>query len=435
MITTDYNTVPICRQELADLQVISDIPISEISMDNYPNLLVFPNSFDSSYKNLESKTICLVTDGGKNLKTNSIVGFVGRNNTYLSIHSRFANNGKEDYFLHYMLQQVSSLNLLNLPHSINDDYVFDFLIYMFPQYLKNAVRQGIFKEYVTKNFNEPNVKGTIDLERHIKHNIPFNGNVAYSQRCFSHDNKVTQLIRHTIEYLGGFKGAGALLSIDKDMCDAVNAIKNVTLSYRDTLRNEVVNQNLRPLAHPYFSAYVPLQRLCLQILRYEELKYGHEKDEVYGVLIDAAWLWEEYIAKILDGKYIHYYQHTGRRFNLFENFQQIVPDYLSVDKQIVADAKYIPLDRNTVYWEEKALAIYYKTITYMYRFCTNLAYLLYPYPDRVVEIISCKIKTEVDGVNGGRIIKIGLRIPLNCKDFHDFVGRIHNSEHEFLKIV
>lgn len=427
--------MPICQQELADLQVIADIPISEISMDNYPNLLVFPNSFDSSYKNLESKTICLVAEGGKNLKTNSIVGFVGRNNTYLSIHSRFANNGKEDYFLHYMLQQVSSLNLLNLPHSINDDYVFDFLIYMFPQYLKDAVRQGIFKEYVTKNFNEPNVKGTIDLERHIKHNIPFNGNVAYSQRCFSHDNKVTQLIRHTIEYLGSFKGADALLSIDNDMCDAVNAIKNVTLSYRDTLRNEVVNQNLRPLAHPYFSAYVPLQRLCLQILRHEELKYGHEKDEVYGVLIDAAWLWEEYIAKILDGKYKHYYQHIGRRFNLFENFQQIVPDYLSIDKQIVADAKYIPLDRNTVYWEEKALAIYYKTITYMYRFCTNLAYLLYPYPDRVVEIISCKIKTEVDGVNGGSIIKIGLRIPLNCKDFHDFVGRIHNSEYEFLKLV
>lgn len=62
---------------------------------------------------------------------------------------------------------------------------------------------------------------------------------------------------------------------------------------------------------------------------------------------------------------------SGKRFYLFENFQQIIPDYLSLDKKIVADAKYIPLNTEKSYGEEKATAIYYKTITYMYRFCTN----------------------------------------------------------------
>lgn len=100
----------------------------------------------------------------------------------------------------------------------------------------------------------------------------------------------------------------------------------------------------------------------MQILRHEELKYGQEEDEVYGVLIDAAWLWEEYLAIVLEGRYNHYLKERGKRFYLFENFQQIIPDYLSIDKKIVADAKYIPLNRESWYGEEKATSIYYKPL-------------------------------------------------------------------------
>ena len=45
------------------------------------------------------------------------------------------------------------------------------------------------------------MRGTIDINRHLKLNLPFNGRVAYRTREFSHDNHVTELIRHTIEYI------------------------------------------------------------------------------------------------------------------------------------------------------------------------------------------------------------------------------------------
>lgn len=430
MITSDYSIANITPDELDDLRVIADVEISNISLEDYPNLLVFPDSFSSYDRDFGKKIICSIADEGRKLRTNSMVGFIGRNNTHLSIHSRFADNGKEDFFLHYMLQKVAKINLFNLQHTMDEDSVFDFLLYLFPLYLKNAISQGVYRQYITHKYNDANVRGVIDVNRHIKYNEPFNGSVAYTTREYSYDNHITQLIRHTIEFISK-NGGDDILNIDEDTKQAVAQIIGATPSYINNELQSVINKNLTPIAHPYYNEYAPLQRLCLQILRHEELKYGQEEDEVYGVLIDAAWLWEEYLATILKGKYNHYLKDTGKRFYLFKpKKQQIIPDYLSLDKKIVADAKYIPLNEKIWFKEDSAsaTAIYYKTITYMYRFCSKEGYLFYPHPDEEVSPIKDEIITEIEGENGGSITKLGLRIPSGCADFNDFVSKIKEEE-------
>ena len=407
MITSDYRTKAIIPEELQDLKAIADVEISNITLEDNPNLLVFPDSFESYDRDFGKKMVCNIVNDGNTLLTNSIVGFIGRNQTQLSIHSRFANDGDEDYFLHYMLHRVAKINLLNLQHTTNEDSVFDFLLYLFPLYLKKAINQGMYKQYITRKNNDANVRGVID---------------------------VTQLIRHTIEFISTYDGGNDILNVDSVTQEAVSQIVSATTYIHNELRS-VINKNLKPIVHPYYSEYAPLQRLCLQILRHEELKYGHEDNEIYGVLIDAAWLWEEYLAEILKGKYNHYLKDSGKRFYLFENFQQIIPDYLSLDKKIVADAKYIPLNTEKSYGEEKATAIYYKTITYMYRFCTNKGYLFYPHPDEDVTSVPLKIKTEVAGVNGGTITKLGLRIPSECDTFSEFSVQMKKYEDEFISLL
>ena len=433
MITSDYTKTNIAPDELDDLRAIADVEISNITLEDYPNLLVFPDSFNSYDRDFGRKVICSIEDEGRKLRTNSMVGFIGRNNTHLSIHSRFADNGKEDFFLHYMLQKVAKINLFNLQHTMDEDSVFDFLLYLFPLYLKNAITQGVYRQYIIHKYNDANVRGVIDVSRHIKYNEPFNGSVAYTTREYSYDNHITQLIRHTIEFISK-NGGDDILNVDEDTKQAVAQIIGATPSYLENELQSIINKNLIPIAHPYYSEYTPLQRLCLQILRHEELKYGQEEDEVYGVLIDAAWLWEEYLATILEGKYNHYLKDTGKRFHLFKpKKQQIIPDYLSIDKKIVADAKYIPLNEKIWFKEDSAsaTAIYYKTITYMYRFCSKEGYLFYPHPDEDVSPIKDEIITEIEGENGGSITKLGLRIPSGCADFNDFVSRIKEEEFKF----
>ena len=438
MITKDYSQTAITNSELEDLKVIADVELSAIALEDYPNLLVFPDSFDSYDKEFGKKVICSISEDGSYLFTNSIVGFIGRNDTRLSIHSRFTEDYKEDFFLHYMLQKVAKINLLQLQHTLNEDSVFDFLLYLFPLYLKKAIKQGLFKQYVSHHYNDARIRGVIDVNRHIRFNEPFNGKVAYSTREYSFDNIITQLIRHTIEFIATQNGGKDLLNADYDTKEAVAQIRNATPSYISSNRQMVLSKSLRPIAHPFYNEYTALQRLCIQILRHDELKYGQEENEIYGVLIDAAWLWEEYLAGVLEDGYHHYYKDHRPKFYLFNgNKQQIVPDYLSLDKKIVADAKYIPLNRKDSYDEEKATSIYYKTVTYMYRFDSKKAFLLYPHKatDPLPNIIHNTILSEIDGNNGGTITKVGLIIPETCETYDAFTRIIKKNEDDFKRAV
>ena len=428
MVTEDNSSAHIAPEELEDLRAIADVKISDITLEDYPNLLVFPDSFCHYDRDLGKKVICSIENEGKVLRTQNMVGFVGRNKTHLSIHSRFTDIGKEDFFLHYMLQKVGKVNLFNLHHTRNEDGVFDFLLYLFPSYLKNAIGQGVFRQYISHKYNDANVRGVIDVNRHIKYNEPFNGSIAYTTREYSYDNYITQLVRHTIEFIRK-NGGEDILNIDLETKQAVSQILDATPSFAENELQAVINKNLTPLAHPYYDLYAPLQRLCMQILRYEELKYGQEDEEVYGVLIDAAWLWEEYLEDLLKDKYDHYRKDQGKRFFLFDikPRQQLIPDYLSLDKTKVADAKYIRLDEKGIFQEDSssATAIYYKTITYMYRFGSQEGYLFYPHQNAETPTVFTQ---NIEGPYGGTVTKLGLRIPSGCSDFNEFSTRIKEAE-------
>ncbi len=290
-----------------NLSKLSAKPIGKLTIDEYPNLLVFPLCLNDCKDDISNKFIFTLRDS--TIYTGNIMGFVGYNGTRLRIYSRFAQKDSQDYFMHYMLQKVFAVNLFNLKYTSNSDSIFDFLIYLFPAFLKRAMIQGMYREYQTKHYNDSHVRGRIDISRHIKQNIPFTGKIAYSSREYTADNAVTQLIRHTIEFISHHPYCGNLLQNDEETKRNVALIKaatNSTYNHRD--RQRVINQNLRAIRHPYYSEYRNLQKLSLLILRHEELKFGNSNDEIYGILFDGAWLWEEYLAIILKDVMTHYTQ-------------------------------------------------------------------------------------------------------------------------------
>ena len=274
-----------------DLSLIANTRIEKLKLDDNKKLLVFPHSFGDHGDDLGDNAIFSLL--GNEIKTGNIMGFVGINNTQVSIKSRFAQSDGNDYFLHYMLAKVFRINLVNLMHGISNENILDFLIYLFPYFLGKAMSQGLFKKYQRFEHNDANIKGPIDIVRHIQRNIPFRGTVAYNTREHSYDNDVTQLIRHTIEYIRTKETGQLVLQNESDTRSNVSQIVFATPTYSQNQRQQIINKNLRPLNHPYFTEYTDLQKLCLQILRQDELKFGEEKDKVYGVLFDGAWLWEE----------------------------------------------------------------------------------------------------------------------------------------------
>ena len=281
---------------ISDLEMIANLKIGELKIDDNPNLLVFPRDLHQHGDEIGESHIISMKDDM--ISTGNIMGFVGVNDTQLDIKSRFAQEDEEDYFLHYILQKVFAINLFDIKHTTNEQRVFDFLLYLFPYYLKKAIAQGLFKKYRRFEHNDANIRGPINISRHIRENIPFRGTVAYTTREHSYDNEITQLVRHTIEYIRTKQNGTCILNNDSETKESVSQIVMATQTYNTRERSRVINQNLRPIRHPYYSEYTPLQKICLQILRHESLKYGHEKDKVYGILFDGAWLWEEYLNKI-----------------------------------------------------------------------------------------------------------------------------------------
>ena len=423
-----------CTEEnVNDIKQFADIPISNLCTKENANLLVFPDEIDYYGEEIGMKSICHLSDS--TLETGDVMGFVGYNDTSLTIRSRFAKEGANDNFLHYMLKEVFAINFFDLKHSVSKDNALELFMYLFPYHLCQALRQGLFKQYQTRTYNNADVRGVIDVSKHIRKNIPFGGNIAYKTREFAYDNEVTQLIRHTIEFIRK-QPIGKSILKGKEIEDCVATIIEATPSYTPSELINIINKNLKPLQHPYYTKYRRLQQVCLQILRRKGLKYGEGKNKVFGLLFSGSWLWEEYLGRLLQKSYKHYYKNKGRKFNLFEKpyYQQIVPDYIQWTSNgktpiAVADAKYIKLDTGSNYGEEKATAIYYKTITYMYHLGVSKGFLFYPSSttDHADEM---KI-TNTDSY----IIKQPLRIPDGDISFNNFCDLMCTSENQFINSV
>lgn len=433
MITIQDNNYQgkVCSlHDVADLLSIGNKSIRQLCDEN-EHLLVFPLSIDDTDDRIGDSTIVDIYAEDENfvrIKSGNIMGFVGRKNQQMKIYSRF-DNQEHDYFLHYMLQKVFSYNIFNLDFTSSEDNVFEFLVYMFPAMLKKAMRQGVYKEYRRFRHNNANVRGTIDISRHIRENIPFRGTVAYNTREFCFDNSITELIRHTIEYIKTIPSGDIILSSDKTVEDCIKKIVSYTPSYIHTERIKIIQDNLLPCNHPFYTEYTTLQKLCVQILRQEEIKYGTDDDRIYGILFDGAWLWEEYLNTLLCKKgFIHPENKLGTgSIYLFEHGGQRFPDFWKQD--IVLDAKYKKLAINGTRLDIERDDVH-QIIAYMYRLKASKGGIVCPYDGEKNKIISQNMHKDS---YLGSLSLYALSIPKNCSSYEDFTKRIVENERTLLE--
>lgn len=365
-------------------------------------------------------------------RTGNIMGFLGYGDERLIIESRFCGNG-DDYFFQYLLEKILNFpNVVDLETDANqDNRLFNFLLFLFPRYLKSAMRKGLFKQYIRRRYNDENVKGTIDVVRHIEKNTPFVGNIAYSRREFSYDNNLTELVRHTIEFVKRKPYGNNLLSKIKS---EVKLVVDATPKYAPYDRQKIVEQNIKtPVHHAYFREYLALQRLCILILQHQKHQIGNGVRQIYGILFDGAWLWEEYINSLIEDLFYHPMNKVsiGAQRLFDSNVGLIYPDFISrnSDTRIIADAKYKPI-------ENIANRDYLQLLAYMFRFDAKTGYYLYP---EVGDIEDLKLhmnrgstyEANVSPREDICIIKYGLKIPTNATNYTEFVTKIKSCEKDF----
>jgi 5-methylcytosine-specific restriction enzyme subunit McrC len=423
--TTDNRQAHSLPAGCNDLRMIDGKPLAQLVAEN-PQLLLFPGQLGDHDDEAGKQTILSLNAGG--ISTGNLMGFIGVGQTRLTIASRFQRDENDrDHFLHYLLQKVFALNLFDLKvESANEDIWDILLIYLFPFYLNRALGQGLYKAYQRKDHNDADLKGRVDAARHIKVNMPFMGRIAYQTREHTYDNRITQLIRHTIAYISRHELSGPLFSGQPETRIAISQIMQATPSYERQRLRQVIALNSKKADHPYFTEYEPLRRLCLQILRREGLSYGQEKDQVFGLLFDGAWLWEEYLNLLLGPLG---YQHprnklrrNGEPIYMFapKGYSQF-PDFYHTGKQTVIDAKYKPLSGQMPAHEDL-----HQVISYLYLLKAGKGCYLYP------AATSEPIKLGHLNGYGGELHRYGLKIPASQTSYAGFCTSMAGAEKELV---
>ena len=411
--------------------VVSRVADKTLEQLEKEGVFVFPQDIKDA-EDLTKNQMILQSFNDKYISGN-VMGVLGVGDERIVITSRFSK-GENDFFFQYLLERVLDFpNFIHLEtNASQEDRFFNLLLFLFPRYLRQAMRKGLFKTYIRNQYNDGNVKGSIDVARHIRKNTPFVGNIAYSKREYAYDNYLMELIRHTIEYIKG-KSCGRMLL--NSVKEEVTSVIGATRGYKAGNRRKIIEENKKSVVrHAYFHEYRALQQLCILILRNEQHQYGNGTRKVYGILFDGAWLWEEYVNTLIEESFYHPKNKAGDNGqHLFERKQGLIyPDFIgkNADFRIIADAKYKPI--NNIGNKD-----YLQLLAYMFRFDAKKGYYLYPEAG-VKDDLHLKLNkgtTYEENVKSREdvlIIKHGFKIPDDAMDYDNFVEKMEIREREFI---
>lgn len=421
------------KTDFADVKAITDV-IADKTFEQLEKdgIFVFPEIIKDADD--ISRNQMVLQSYNDMYASGNVMGFLGVGEQRLVIESRFSSG--EDYLFQYLLNKVMDFpNLVDFEANANqDNALFNLLVFLFPLYLRKATRKGAFKTYIRRQYNDANVRGTIDVARHIRMNTPFVGKIAYSQREYSYDNYLMELVRHTIEYIKAKPYGRRLLQSAKD---EVKLVVDSTPDYSPGDRSKIIEDNKKnTIRHAYYHEYRDLQRLCILILQNEKQQMGYGKRKVYGILFDGAWLWEEYVNSLVEDYFYHPMNKAGKdkQWLFSGNVGLIYPDFISRDAnaRIIADAKYKPIGNI-------ANHDYLQVLAYMYRFDAKRAFYFYPEAsdneDKDLWLNQgSSFEDDVKARKDICLTKHGLIIPQDADSYKEFENQIRINESRFLEI-
>jgi len=384
-------------------QLLLNRTLGNLSQED--NIFIFPSDLEYSPDLDEDQKILETVN--REIKTGNVIGFLGYGQERLTISSRFSNES-DDYFLHYLLQKVLNINLNSLDTALSrEDKLYQLLMYLFPKYLQAAMRKGLYKEYQRFSHNDSHIKGVVDVGNHLKKNLPFTGNIAYTTREFTYDNPMGRGIIYTNR-------------------ENITEIIRVTPSYKQADRSKVIRLNqTKPLRHAYFREYRKLQELCLMILNREEHGLGYQEEKIHGILFDVAWLWEEYVHTLLPKDFIHPRNKEKKGgISVFSGGKRkVFPDFYHKELKIVLDAKYKKLELTEKGINRDDL---FQLISYAYILQAEKAGLIFPSIDQTVS-------SEIGKVEGYGVLlkKWSIQVPQKASSYSEFYEMLGKSEKIF----
>lgn len=275
-----------------------DINLGEY-LKNNGKVLSLSTTKDTKHDNDLILSISKGMDGKHIAKTENYVGKFTWDGLEVDIKSRFS-----DVFMMRMLNVVNDVFLddassFSAKESKNLDFSKFIIYYLFVQKLEKAFLLGLPKAYRSIQHHEMKLKGKIDINRFINHDIPFQGKISSVSREQKEIQEVIDVLHK------------AVTAIDKNgesLTKNITHIKTHLKQHKSSqyVSNATIQKALtsKALQNPIFAPYksvLEYAKLVIDGSNLEEKTKG--KDKTYGFLVNVAELFEIYITKLLQKEF------------------------------------------------------------------------------------------------------------------------------------
>jgi len=342
---------------LSTNQVIKELNITLRDYQDNTFFSFFKNEEESVSKNEDNLIISIKKS--KNDKKEDVYlaqtgNYIGKfiwHGLEIDIKSRFS-----DTFLKRMLNFANDVYLDDV--SVFDaqdnaknslDYSKFIIYYMFIQKLEKAFLLGLPKSYVSINHHEMKVKGKIDINKFIKHDIPFKGKISSTSREQKETQEIIDVLYKALAIIEKESKNNNGVSIKNILNIKVHLKQHKSNKY---VSNETINKALKSkaLQNPIFSPYKKVLEYAKLIINANNLEEKTNADkETFGFLVDVSELFEIYLVKLLGLRLPDWdIQHDrDNKIPLYEEqfyhrhmYPDIVMRHKYSNKVMVFDAKY-----------------------------------------------------------------------------------------------
>lgn len=298
----------------------------------------------------------------------------------IEIGSRFDQPGKY-YFLEYLISKVILGRFIELskPRANEQGSVWDWLVvYVFKYHLENAFKKGVFKKYKLFEYNDSRLNGTFNVSKHIKHNIPFTGKIAYTKRELTYNNEIMQLIITAFDFLKKKYPyiVNNIIQRGGKAFEAISTIKEVVHNYKTINKHELIYECAKKIAHPYYHEYESLRITSLNVLKNKEIGiFEGSSSEILGIILNISNLWEIFLEECIFDSYlknINYVKQHKVKINVLNKEINFRPDFFIEhnNNRFVLDAKY------KMSWNRFVNNLDFQTIKDDYLQIVNYIYIL-----------------------------------------------------------
>ena len=318
-----------------------DIENTNITLEafkqNSNNILVFDDKKDDDNIILSIQQI----NNYHNIEVGNYIGKFKFNEIDIDIKSRFS-----DEFLTRMLNfandvYLNDVSIFNAKEQKSKDIDYSkFVIYhLFIQRLEKAFLLGLPKSYQSIKNHDTKLRGRIDINRFIKHDIPFKGKISSISREQKEIQEIIDVLYKAVKIIEKNKFSTKSISHIKahlKQQKSNNFVSKVTI-------NKAMQS--KALQNPIFTPYkkvLEYAKLIIDSNNIEEKKDANK--QTYGFLINVAQLFEIYITKLLQKEFADW-DISSPKIELYkDNFfaRKIIPDIVMQkdNKLLVFDTKY-----------------------------------------------------------------------------------------------